>query len=674
MAVKKGPVDNKGPESSMASAMRNAGITPTADETQAQSAPQQQKPAPAPQAAQPQPAPQQGYKMNTNQPNARVGSRGKSLLDVNANHRRPVSRTMSGEGVQHLLSGLNARALASMTEAQRNDFRFLVLDNNQVKVTYSSVLVCYKEIADNVTNIAVYSLLVESSGADLQPNMTTIDNRTIETIMTPGDVYLHKSYWEVVEKFVIDTYGVNANILDGGCIVIAREFEKEMDEQRFNAILHNATQAVFTVMDNKLGGTDEPFTLAEVGDSDQLTARVEFNNVHDQNIIGMPVRSDIVLTLQAQTQTDPQFGLQQSRSLTRVTGYVDLMYQPQPQQQQPQYSQWGQPQQPTVSQLYQPRLVLTSIDTETDAVTMELQLLALATSMLLARSATWRGTFRSRMSIGAGGRKKDIDLKDVGAIGYEVNLTGDPHARADKLDTKADAFGDQQFEQFMATLFSPQLVYSLDIEEAGELSWVHQTFIAAANGDEPSRQAILQAANNLTLGHFQQCFEFTNPVCYDDQDRIHLGYYTDADGNLRDIRELDYLAILNLAGKDEPDLVQKWEATHRNLAIPLEVRLHDRKVIMDRLTSGTIHVKGFARRVSFDHNFFSALSTSIEKAGLIIRPGNLLEAYTGGNVRGGYDLTNQLVGQDVGKFFSYGNQQQAGSRMFSSPFMGRHGR
>lgn len=668
MAVQKNRNGDQPTNTAMADAMRAASMNPQgADQPESQQRPE----APQPQAFQQQQQSfsQAGAQVNQGQ-SSRVGSRGRSVLDINANHRRPVGRNMAGEDVSVIFQGLKDRIAKTMNEQQKADFRLLVLDNNATPVTYSSILVCYKETVGGQAHIAVYSLIIESSGGPLESSTLNLNGQQVEVDVVPGDIYLHKSYWSVLEKFVIDSYGVNALVHDGGCVIVNRETE-EYTEQRFNRLLHNATQAVYTIMDNKLGGTEQPFTLGEVGTNDQMIARVDFTRNHEENIVGLPVRGDIVVTMSAQTQTDAQFGLQQSRQLTRVTGYVDLMYQPAAAGfAQNQMQMGGMFQQaPQATQMYQPRLVMTTIDTMTDAVTMELQLLALSTAMGLNRNMHWSGTFRTHK--GKGG---DIDLKDLGALGYEINLTGDPQAKPDRLDTRSADFGDDQMRQLINMLIAPKLIYTLDIEEAGELSWIHQTFIAAANGNEDARLAILQAANNLTMGHFQTLFNANAPVCYDDQDRIHLGYYYDREGNRRDLRELDYVAILNLAGKTNPKLVEAWEDTHRNTNIALEVRLDQRKAILRQLISGDIVIKGFARRVSFDNAFLEALSAAIVKSGLNVRPAKGLDDNANLIQRGGYALDHLVVNQNVGDFFNYGTAQQQNSRLFSSPFTGNWGR
>ena len=618
-----------------------------------------------------------GSNMNHNS-NGRVGQAGRSIMNVNSQHRGIVSRNMSGETVQKIFDGLMDRAKRVMDEKTLESFRFLVLDSNQLQVNYSSILVCMKEVHQGATHIGVYDLMIEGSGRPLQPNITTIDGHTIETIFTPSDIYNHKSHWDTVKKFVVDTFGVNALVHDAGCTVIPTELDKDIPVERFQDWLHNSVQAVWAVLDIKLGSEAPAFTLAEFGEKDVLTARSEYGSVHGTNLVGLPVREDIELTVSATNNADTQgLDMRPPRELTRVTGYIDLMYNPQHQQAQQfgGFNMMQQPQAPGI--MYQPRLILTSVESMTDVVTMELQLLALSTAVQLGRGGNWWNAFRRPLknyNEGANARK-GVNLRDVGAIGYEIKDHATPGQPGNKIDTSATNFGDQQFAQMMSIFFNQQLLYTMDIEEAGELSWLQQTFIAAANKNEEARASILQAANRLTLGRFEKHFPFDAPVCFDDADRIHLGYYTNSDGHLRDLRELDYLAILNLAGKDDPTLVEKWERTHLDRNIPLAVRLHERKTIIDRLLSGSVVVKGFARRITFSEQFIKALSDSIEEAGLSVRPGNMVDTFNQGATRGGYSFQGQLVNPGLGNWMSSGAiQPNYGGRLGNQTFNGNWGR
>ena len=105
------------------------------------------------------------------------------------------------------------------------------------------------------------------------------------------------------------------------------------------------------------------------------------------------------------------------------------------------------------------------------------------------------------------------------------------------------------------------------------------------------------------------------------------------------------------------------------------MRLHERKTIIDRLLSGSVVVKGFARRVTFSEQFIKALSDSIEEAGLSVRPGNMVDSFNQGATRGGYTFQGQLVNPNLGNWMSSGAiQPNYGARFGNQAFSGVWGR
>ena len=625
MSVKKG---NQGP---MSSALQQAGIKV---EEQRNTQQQQQS--------------QQNMHQNTQQ--GQVRKRG-SIMDVNTRHGRPMSRASSAENVQAFLVALNETFDANMSKNHRDAFQLLVLDNNRAPVAFSSILVCYQE-RDKVT---VYTLVVEGSGSKLNNQYVSLSGQQCEVEIVTADIYNQDSFWEQIQILINEHYGISGlEIFDAGGLVLPDEL-KASDDVAIRKIAYNAVNATYTIMDANLGVQEEPFSVSSIGQNDMLTAHLDFSGEPIHNSVGLPIRSDVKISLRGSVQANNTIGLQQQRDMTEVNGYVDLVFQ------KPGQAAYGQPQ---MTQSYYPRFVITRAESDIDAETLELQLLALHTSALLAKNMAWAGVYKPRYIDG-------VDMRDIGAVGYEINLTGDPNQKPERIDTKSDAFGLQQLQQLVSATINDSLIYSMDIEEMGELSWIHQIFIAAANSDDNAYGSLIQAANNLTNNAFSQFFG-NEPICYDDGNRIHLGYYVDEHGERRDLRDLDYLAVLNLVGKSNPAMVEEWENTFTQSEIPLEMRMERRRNIMKALYSGKMEVKGFARRITFNPNFIIALSQACERAGLVVRPGNLVETFGAQHVRGQGNAAQYAVhGQQLGTAFSYNQPQYGGQRFVNPTHVGR---
>jgi hypothetical protein len=613
---------------------------------------------------QPPPAhdPRQGQQGQPGQQGQQANAgRRAGIMDINSMMRRPIARKSTGEVVIKYRDQLTKQMERNFKQGFENAFQLLVLDNNSSNVgPLSSILVCYHEVVANQHYLAVYTLLVEGSATALNPKVINFGGRNIEIETVAGDVF-NDVLWSRIMEHCIATYGVALTCLDAGQMVLPRELDSE-DEERMRRVIFNATQACFTILETIVGGKELPFTIALVNTgSENLVARLDYNPGNAESATGDPIRSDVRISLQGSiSEAQAAGGFEQVRELCVVDGFVDLVYSP---------PGLPIPGQLPISQYYYPRFVITRADTEIDAITMELQLLALAQATLLNRNMAWAGVFRPLHHI------KGMDTKDIGAIGFEVNLTDNPQSKPDRIDTKAKNFGDAELYQLVTMCIHDKLLYSMDIEEVGELSWIHQAYIASADGNRDAYQMVIDAANTLTLGHFGSIFQ-GGPICYNDFNRVHLGYYIDEEKVRQDVRKIDYLAMLNIAGKTDPKLIMKWGETFDNRDVPIEIRLEERANILKATLGNNLKIKGYARRITFDPNFMIALNMACGNAGLVVRPNNLIQEFTGQGVRG--NLNAGLYGvssQQVSGLFNAATSPWGVARGgISSQFQGRWGR
>ena len=586
----------------------------------------------------------------------------RGIMNVNSLFSRPISRLATGEVVVKYKTTLEKQMELNFRQGFDSAFKLFVLDNNNANVgPLSSILVTYHEVQAGQHYMAVYTLLVEASSAGLNPKTVHYSGRNIEIETVSGDVF-NDILWNRIVEHITTVTGQKLNVLEAGTIVLPRELDPE-DEDHLRRVIFEATQACYTVMETELGGKQDPFTIALINTgAENLVARLDYNPGSAETSTGLPVRSDVRISLQGSVNDQQAAGgFEQIRELVVVDAFIDLTYSPP-----------GPPvpgQLPT-TQYYYPRAVITRADTVIDAITMELQLLALSQATLLNRNMAWAGVFRPRHHI------KGLDTRDIGAVNWEINLADNPGGKPDKIDTKAKSFGDTELYQLVTMSIHDKLLYSMDIEEVGELSWIHQAYLASADGDPKSYQLVIEAANKLTMGHFSQVFQ-GGAICYNEANRIHLGYYLDESGVKRDLREIDYLALLNVYGKDDPKAIVKWGETFDNRDIPIEIRMEDRANILKGILGANIHIKGYARRITFDPNFMIALNIACSRAGLIVRPNNLIQEFTGQGVRGNLNAGlygvagNQVTGIWNQGPSPYGNAGRGG---INPHYMGRFGR
>lgn len=575
------------------------------------------------------------------------------LMAVNSTLRRPVSRNTAGEATQALVKAINANLDESLATGSREAFEVLVLDNNSASVALSAILIANKLSFNGRNVVAVYTLAVEASCGRLAPKPFNIGGQNIEIDVTAGDA-VDKVMWAKTVELVTATYG-DVEVINGGSMVLPSELRAD-DTFHIHRIVYNATQALCTVVEEDVTGSAAYLSVSMIDAGSTLTATLDYNPAPLTNAVGLPVRNDVSVLLRGQsTASGSNSPHEQVRDLTRVDAFIDLVYNP------PQAPAFGQ--QP-ITQHYYPRVVITNLDSQIDAITAETQLLALATAPLLSKSQAWGGVFKPRYTTG-------FDLRDIGAVGYEIQF--DPNQKPDRIDTKSDSFGVGSLYQLLATTIHDALIYSIDVEEVGEQTWMNQMFLAAAGGAKPAYDAIVKAADRLTDGHFTRTFQIGTPIVFDDQNRVHMGYYTDATGERRDLRDVDYLAMLNLMGDRDMQRVIEWGRTFDDTTIPLELRLEQRGRLLKALLQD-VRIKGYARRLTFNPAFIEALASACMAAGLVIRPNNLLVNTTGTINRGNFNAAQYAVGgQTASAMFSHTNQGFGQYRGIGGPFMSRFG-
>lgn len=484
---------------------------------------------------------------------------------------------------------------------------FIGLPQETLQLPYSGIAVCYI----HSRGVTVHTLLLEDDGPLPDPRTFNISpHETVEVPTTPADTY-NKAYNDTVMSHVAHKFG-DAPIIDGGMQVIYRTINME-DPNQVNRILTAATNAAVGATSLKTVGGDisEGRTLAHTLSANGIQLSASVNTSPEVLITanGLPVRRDIVIKSVATVPGATQNNLRGTRGngfrFAELSAFATLEYVA---PELPQYNMYQQ-QMPQRTQRYIPRIVITSIDSD-GIQTLPSILLGISTAPVIQEGLLWTEPFRPKK----GRLNSDTDIKDIGAIGYDI-----PELNADEkpgmINTKSNDFTNADFYRLMASTVLRTPMYSIDIEEAGPLSWLTLVFSAAANNDPEAQRAIVDACNSLTNNIFSKYFD-GGTILQSDNNRVFLGTYrphNDTTGELRDIRDLDYLAILNICGQD-PRIVEDFERTQRSNSADLVVRLAEQHGILEQIIGASLTIKGYANRFTFHHNFIEALAKATREA------------------------------------------------------------
>lgn len=542
--------------------------------------------------------------------------RRRSLFEVNRTHRRSFSRSQMGE----LMSKWRDEIESVLKNPNANDspdaHQLLVFNGETNNTAFSSLIHVTKSMVGGKK--AVYhTLLLEGSAEPLQPELKRLSQMEIEVQRTAGDAY---------DEVMAEKIRVLVSEALPGFTLASSDFtvissENKPDEEAAKGILYFSNAANEAILDRLEDVV--PFSIQASFDPEQdsLRGRLEYDPKPMDNINGLPVRSDIHVEVTAHSRTNPG----QSMRVTEVDAYVDLVLDQEANMNAANVygggglpNQFGPQQMPDFARYY-PRAVLTRADNHFDMISLETELLALVTVAQMAKDSAYTGVWRPRKGI----KQKD-DLRDIGAVNMELGLIKDPKDpnKRVRIKTKSDDFNDNDAYQLIRTVVKDQLIYTLDIEQGGEHSWVQKMFLLATGEDSVGQQAhkeIIAAADSLTNGYFKQYFDPQERIVVHDGNRIQLGYYIDAAGERRDLREIDHLAMLNMFGESNMEIVDRYADTFDRVNEDMDLRLHFRTQIL-REAVGDIKVKGYADRVNLTPKFMNALITAAAKAGLSIDP------------------------------------------------------
>jgi hypothetical protein len=284
------------------------------------------------------------------------------------------------------------------------------------------------------------------------------------------------------------------------------------------------------------------------------------------------------------------------------------------------------------TQMFLPRVVLTGLQ-GMEMMSPELFFMGLGITRLLGENYNWAYQFSNYA---------EEEVHDIGAVGYRMRNPQDPNAAPQRIDTSSNSFTQQDFLELIQTVCYKDPVFSIDCEDAGPQSWMTGPLIEAANGNTNAHNFLLQALNRLTDGNFSKHFP-GGPLVIPESNKIHLGTYVDTNGIVRDLREIDNLAVLNALGHTDLNAVNTWEQTFNDTSTPIEMRLEARLQILRNVVGGSqLNIRGLAERLVFNPDMLNALTAAMVDSGIMVDQEGLT-AQMGTNTMAGNTFLNQYA-------------------------------
>jgi hypothetical protein len=570
----------------------------------------------------------------------------------------PMGRNLTSEILHKLTKAMQA-VLNDSLSSQFESMLIPIDRENNDSLSVSVLVVALQSKANPSFGVAYHTLILEGSTEPIQARTESINGQQVEIMRTVGDAFDPIMIRTVAEAVAM--HFPQTKLLSADACVVLRDFKFD-DPSAVGYLAINAAFAAATDLELQRPSFYD-IDLSKANNDSSLTIRTTFGNSERIDAISSPVRADIAIELSAapvnQGNNNGSFGIEKVSPVTRVDGFLDLIWDP-AQVVQNIYA----PQTPNF-QKYSARFVITNLESA-KLLTIPSQLLALVTTMNLRDNQAWVQALRQVHRQGG-----DSNMHDLGAIGIEVNFENNQTGYGARIDTLSDAFKPENLGKLVAATIKPDLFLSMDVPECGPQTWSTSVFAAAAENNANANQAIINAADHLTNGAFSRHFNNSNGrVAIDENNRIHLGYYEDKNGVRKDIRQIDYLAVLNRTGETDPVICRDWSDTYARTNYPLPIRLQARARIMQNLVPGIVFT-GFARRVTFEPAFIDALAKACAECGLkatSISPYTDLGGYERATLQyGSYAMSsNDSVGLFNRNSFNNNQQNFGANRGFSN--------
>ena len=512
---------------------------------------------------------------------------GPRIMGLGALSSAVVSRSSVGESLNAYTDTFKA-ILAKQNSAGAESIKIIPVPASASGLVVGAIAV----VQTSEQQSSVFTLIIESTLAALPTRVEKVHGRRdIEIPTTAGDVYNDSvTMWAKVAGVVANAMGTEvANLVEAGACVIYSSVKPD-NEVSLQAILNRASNATKTVLD-----PNAPIFSAAAEDfkGTRWTANIDFMANTGRSGAGLPIRRSFTVGLNATINNSQDLAQQSVVPLSQLSGYVDLVYVgPKPIQQG--YHTVDSP------QIMAPRIVITNTEPLSDNITPELQMMSLATSALMVRNDAWIHTLRPRFS-----NDGQVDIHSLNGLSVELS--------DDKQQVVVDV-NDPSFNlvQFVREVVHPTPIFTLHVEECGEVTWIMAMMLDAAAGNANAYNYVYAACNNLTNNVFETMFPRGTPIATVEEDRVVLGTWVDKAGKERDLRDWDSLAALNMLGFTDRMKAFEYSGTFNPATGTVNERIEKRVSIIKEILGGQCNVKAYARPVNLNPAFISALFNSLD--------------------------------------------------------------
>lgn len=565
-------------------------------------------------------------KQNTNQ-----GTKYMNTISSRVNYG--MSRAATSQAMRSIVEVIDKIAEGEVEQPVK--FSFFALDGEKEGLLISSLVVVasLKNPGSDARYAAHHTLLLAATARGATAVEQSFGQIKYERLVVPADAYDAALRARVAE--VVKGSFSGYTLIDADATVVPADLDLRSEEAVRN-IIANATTASSTLLASVVAADGWAITPEMAQQSFQNEVKASW--AHFVDLTAQPVRGDVVLEMsrllgsnqnQQSGNVEFQYNNSQAKELiTQLTGYIDLVSTPPVAANAFGFGGMthGMAARAEELKIYTPRLIITNVDAPGDGCELPVILQGLATIQALQNDQRWIAALVQQHKNGAQHSEGGVNIRDLSAIGLEAPVLANPAymgvemPKAGRLPLNSASVNDAMVAAAIQTYFHPDLLISMDVPECGASSWVCSPFAASARGDQHATRDVFEAADMLTGGRFTPIYKATNngqmrdPV-FNDNMYVNLGYYFSATGK-RDIRDIDYLAVLNATGDSTMDDINDWANLQANAEVDAMFRLTETRRIQQRLFE-SLTITGRAVRITFNPTFIFALAAAVAEAGLV---------------------------------------------------------
>lgn len=467
---------------------------------------------------------------------------------------------------------------------------------------------------------AYYITVVEPGTTRPEDDPRQEGNESYRIFMSSGEA-ITQDLMHAVEDHLAKVTGTSSNdLLCAGASVYYRE--NSMDDSRMlDTYCQQAIGVAITTAFVIEEGIEEDTRLTDYDMSaERLILRASMPDHHDLDAAGIPIRNDIVMGLFVQPRqhdsrsrdaepTSPEYN--NLTPLVAASMYTDLMYDPREVEvksgRRQGSSEW-------LDTTYTPVVVIT--DLMAPKQTPNQLLLALG----IAFGVRTKGTYLAGLDPRAVSAEM-ADLRNIGAmqidIGAENSADGEFGQGFDANDLERYTVADHR--EFIRQNINDDVMFAMEIPEHGASTWYLEQFALAGEGDQKARQALLDAADNLTGGKFNKLYKDnggTGAVMHVQEMRYVRGFYHNKNGMRRSSADIDNVARFNILGPTNPQMARLAESVE----IDTSRSQYYRSAFMHKVVSACKNVQpiGYSLRYHIESAFIVSLAEAIIECG--VRP------------------------------------------------------